>query len=104
MRNPPKICPHCRRPFPPKLPVRGPIRQAIVNLVAARPHGISRRELLDLVYASDPNGGPNDENTISVTIRNANKELAGRGFRIAPAWRGRGGRYHLIKTDSAGRS
>jgi hypothetical protein len=80
--------------------VRGPVRQRIVDLVAGRPDGITRRELIDLVYASDPNGGPNNENVISVLIRRANEQLAEQGYFIAPAWRGRGARYRLFKMDS----
>jgi hypothetical protein len=80
--------------------VRGPVRQRIVDLVAGRPDGLTRRELIEFIYAADPNGGPNNENTISVTIRNANKELKEQGYYIAPAWRGRGARYRLFKIDS----
>lgn len=72
----PKICPHCRRPFPPALVVHGPVRQRVVDLVAGRPDGITRQELIALVYAADPNGGPENENVISVTIKNANRDLA----------------------------
>jgi hypothetical protein len=91
------VCPHCQRPFPPALQVRGPVRQRIVDLIASRPDGITRRELLDLVYATDPNGGPANENTISVTIRNANRELVNLGYCITPAWLGRGARYRLVR-------
>jgi hypothetical protein len=41
--------------------VHGPVRQAILNLIASRPDGITRHELIALVYASDPNGGPSTE-------------------------------------------
>jgi hypothetical protein len=91
------ICPACRRPFPPPLIVHGPIRQRIVDIVGARPDGITLGELLDLVYAADPGGGPDFPNTISVTIHNANRELAPQGYRILPAWRGRGARYRLVR-------
>jgi hypothetical protein len=89
------ICPACRRPFPPRLVVHGPVRQRIVDTIANRPDGISRAELLDVVYADDPEGGPDNANTISVLIHHANIELAPQGFRIEPTWLGRGARYRL---------
>ena len=92
-----RLCPTCRRPYPPRLIVHGPVRQRIVNLVASRPDGITRGELLDLVYADEPNGGPDNPNTISVLIKHANEELVAQGFRIEPAWLGRGARYRLVR-------
>jgi hypothetical protein len=46
-----QICPACQRPFPPHLIVHGPVRQRIVDAIANRPDGITRTELLDVVYA-----------------------------------------------------
>lgn len=92
-----RICPTCRRPFPPKIPVRGPVRQRIVDAVANRPDGITRAELLSLVYADDIDGSPDNPNTISVLIKRANEELATQGFRISPAWLGRAARYRLVR-------
>jgi hypothetical protein len=31
-----------------------------------------------------------------VLVKNANAELAAQGYRIEPAWRGRGARYRLV--------
>ena len=92
------LCPTCQRPYPPRLVVRGPVRQRIVDLIANRPDGITRDEILDVVYADDPDGGPANANTISVLIKHANSELAAQGFRILPAWLGRGARYRLVRT------
>jgi hypothetical protein len=97
MTRRPHLCPMCQRPFPPRLVVHGPVRQRIVDLIANRPDGITRGEILDLVYADDPNGGPANPNTVSVLIMRANEELAAQGFRILPAWRGRGARYQLVR-------
>jgi hypothetical protein len=94
VRNQLKICPQCQRPFPPPLKVRGPVRQAIVDLIAGRPDGITRREIIDLVYASDPNGGPSNENTVSVLVRYANLDLQTQGWRITSDG-GPGSRYRL---------
>jgi hypothetical protein len=91
-----RTCPTCRRPFPPPLVVHGPVRQAIVDLIANRPDGVTRAEIIDVVYADDIDGGPDNPNTISVLIKLANAELATQGYRIEPAWRGRGARYRLV--------
>ncbi len=95
-----KICPACRRPFAPNLVVHGPVRQRIVDAVANRPDGITRAELLGVVYADDIDGGPENPNTIAVLIKHANAELAAQGYRIAPTWRGRGARYRLLRSES----
>jgi hypothetical protein len=81
--------------------VSGKVRQRIIDLIADRPHGISRSELLSLVYEHDPNGGPQTANTISTLIARANKEIASQGYQITPAWPGHGGRYRLVKTSTA---
>ena len=93
----PQICPHCKRPFPPRLAVHGPVRQRIVDLIANRPDGITRNEIIATVYADDIDGGPDNPNTVSVLIKHANAQLAEQGFRIEPAWRGRGARYRLVR-------
>jgi DNA-binding response OmpR family regulator len=93
----PHFCPACRRPFPPALTVHGPVRQRIVDLIANRPDGITRAEIINTVYAADINGGPTNENVVAVLIKHANKELAAQGFQIVPTWRGRGARYRLVE-------
>jgi hypothetical protein len=95
------IRPTCQRPFPPRLAVHGPVRQRIVDAIANRPDGITRAELLDVVYAADINGGPENPNTIAVLIKHANAELAAQGYRIEPSWRGRGARYRLVQSTAA---
>jgi hypothetical protein len=81
--------------------VHGPRRQAIVDAIANRPDGITRAELLDVVYADDIDGGPDNPNTIAVLIKFANAELATQGYRIESTWRGRGARYRLIEITAA---
>ena len=97
MARRPHLCPTCQRPYPPRLVVHGPVRQRIVDAIANRPDGITRGELLDVVYADDVNGGPDNPNTISVLVKSANAELAAQGYRIEPTWRGRGARYRLTR-------
>jgi hypothetical protein len=44
--------------------VTGRERRRLVEILARRPDGMTRRELADWLYADDPNGGP--ENTLDV--------------------------------------
>ena len=97
MSRRPYLCPACHRPFPPRLAVHGPVRQRIVDLIANRPDGITRSEIIATVYADDPNGGPDNPNTICVLIKHADEELATQGWHIAPALLGRGARYRLVR-------
>jgi hypothetical protein len=56
-RSKPDICSHCGQPIPPtglRLP---PIKQRIYDAVQRHPD-ISAEELRCLVWADDPNGGP----------------------------------------------
>lgn len=96
-----KICPKCKRPFPPQFYVTGSVRPRMVNIIANRPDGVTRHELMSLLYADDPNGGPEWDNVISVLINKANKQLAPQGYRISPAWKGHGARYRLEKIDES---
>lgn len=88
------LCPYCRRPYPPELNVGGSVRQRLVDTVANRPDGITRSELLDTLYANDPNGGPDYPNTISVLVHFANMKLSKLGYRIKGSG-GPGSRYFL---------
>jgi hypothetical protein len=81
--------------------VHGPVRQRIVDVIANRPDGITRAELLDVVYGDDVDGGPDNPNTIAVLIKYANAELAAQGYQIQPTWRGRGARYRITRIHAA---
>ena len=98
-QSPVKDFPPGRRPFPPALRVYGPVRQRIVDLIASLPDGITRHELLELVYASDPNGGPSTDNVISVLVKKANGDLAPSGYCITSTG-GPGSRYRLQRSQS----
>ena len=89
-------CPHCGRPYPPKLQVGGSVRKRIVEIIANRPNGISRPQLMWMVYGDDPNGGPLYPNVVSVLIHKANRELRPQGYEIT-AGRGRGALYRLVR-------
>jgi len=91
-----EVCSHCGRPLAPKLAVSGPVRQRIVEVIAQHPDGIARENLIRLAYASDPNGGPCNPNTVSVLVHHANRELRPQGYEITSG-RGRGSRYRLVQ-------
>jgi hypothetical protein len=76
------------------------VRQRIVDLIANRPDGVTRGQIMDAVYAGDLDGGPSNPNTVSVLIKHANRELAPQGYRIAPTWLGPGARYRLVALAS----
>lgn len=97
------ICPLSGRPCPRKLLVSGPVRQRILDVIATRPHGVTRAQLIWLVYGEDPNGGPNNPNVVCVHISNANRELRPQGYEIA-ATGGPGSIYYLVRTDAKRRS
>lgn len=91
-----KCCPTCGRQYPPKLQVRGPVRQRLVNILVKRPYGVEMSDLIDLVYADSPDGAPaSASNCINVMAHMANKELKPLGWRIT-ASKGRGSRYRLV--------
>ena len=89
-----KCCPTCGRAYPPAVDVGGPVRQRVFDYIAKHPEGVTRPQVLTHVYADDPNGGPNNENVVSVHVRNINKRL--QGMRIKAAG-GPGSTYKLVK-------
>jgi hypothetical protein len=80
--------------------VSGPVRRRIIEILSAHPEGLMRSHLFDLVYADDPNGGPNDMRVIPVLIKHANRELAPQGWQIKTTL-GRGALYKLVKIDGS---
>ena len=101
MTRRPQICPQCRRPFPPPLIVSGSVRQRLLDIIGNRPDGISIGDLVELVYADDPDGGPVTAlRSVNVMIHKANAQLAAQGYQIKAIWLGRGARYRLVRSDS----
>jgi hypothetical protein len=95
------VCPACGRPFPPPLVVTGSVRQKLVNIISARPDGIEIGDLVDQVYADDPDGGPvTAPRSINVMVHRANAQLAAQGYQIKAMWLGRGARYRLVRIAS----
>jgi hypothetical protein len=74
------------------------VRQRLVDIVTNRPDGMAIGELVDAVYADDPDGGPvTAPRSVNVMIHKANKQLRSQGYQIKPTWLGRGARYHLVR-------
>ena len=99
----PAVCHCCGAPLP-DLPVDhlaaqvSPIMAAVIRAVARRP-GIGSARLADIVYADDPNGGP-DFAVISVrtAICRENKKLAKSGWAVkADIGASRG--YRLVEVE-----
>ncbi len=53
----PPVCKCCGQLLPPKVALPK-MRQRIYDCVAAKPQGISADDIASLIYADDPNGGP----------------------------------------------
>ena len=90
-----EICPTCGQTIPPRFQITGRVSRRLVEIVVKRRDGITRGELTALLYAEDPNGGPQSENIVSVLIHNINEQLAPQGYRIRGIRGGPGSRYYL---------
>jgi hypothetical protein len=93
MRINSSVCPYCGQPLQ---RVTGRERRRLVEILARRPDGMTRRELADWLYADDPNGGP--ENTLAVCqlVHQARLQLSRQGYTILSD-RGPGAHYRLAK-------
>lgn len=95
-----KCCPTCRRPYPPKLDVGGILQQKLVNLLLERPDGMVMEELVDRLYAGEPNGAPLwASRSINVMAHRLNKKLPAMGYKMIST-KGRGSRYKVVKLDA----
>jgi hypothetical protein len=89
-RPKPDICAACGQPIAPaglRLP---PIKQRIYEAVQRHPD-ISAEELRCLVWADDPNGGPEDRKTLHVHVSQLNQLLTPYGVMV----RSQGGGYRI---------
>jgi hypothetical protein len=92
-----KVCPCCKRPLPPKIIVGGRIRQRVLDYVA-KSAGVTTQQIMDHVYADDPNGGPDSVNVITSTVRHINKRIKPYGLRIKGSG-GPGSTYSLVRLE-----
>ena len=89
-----KVCPHCKRAFPPKLVVGGVYRQRMLDFIAAHPEGVTTWQIMGAMYSDDPDGGTDCRNIVSVMARQINKIL--KGYRVRSPM-GHGAVYTLRK-------
>jgi hypothetical protein len=78
------------------LRVTGRERRRLVDILARRPDGMTRRELADWLYADDPNGGPENTFAVCQLVHQARLQLAAQGYTIISD-RGPGAHYRLAK-------
>lgn len=91
------VCPTCGRPYAPKLSVSGPVRQRLVKVLLKFPEGVEMGDLINLIYAVNPNGAPpSARQCISVLAHYANEQLGPQGW-VITATKGRGSRYRIVQ-------
>ena len=76
-----KTCPACNQPIIPDDIPLSPIKARILRTVRARP-GISGEALRTVVWANDPDGGPENRKCLHVHIWQLNRVLAPRGIAV----------------------
>jgi hypothetical protein len=92
----PKNCPHCGQILVPDDLALPPVKRRILDAVQRRP-GIAAEDLRALVWAEDPNGGPENRKVLHVHIYQLNKRLAPLGFVVrAPFGAGAGYRIRGV--------
>jgi DNA-binding response OmpR family regulator len=74
-------CPGCGRPLSSDDLDLTRTQHRIYDIIVRRP-GIDTEQLRGLVWAEDPNGGPENSKTIHVHISKLNKRLARYGVRV----------------------
>lgn len=80
------------------------LQLSILNTVRNAKAGITIHDLVDAVYADDPNGGPlHAINTVQGTIIQMNRRLTVSGVQIKATRLGRGALYKLVPTDAGPR-
>jgi hypothetical protein len=85
-----EICPTCKQPIAPTGLCLPRIKQIIYETVRHRP-GISAEELRCIVWADDPNGGPEDRKVLHVHVSQLNHLLAPLGIVVCS----QGGGYQI---------
>jgi len=93
-----RCCPTCGAPIVSAELTLPPIKKCILDAVRRRP-GITAEQLRGIVWARDPNGGPECRHALYVHIYSLNKLLAPLGAVRAP--RPCTGGYRLVAIDAA---
>ena len=91
-------CRFCGQIVPPKDHVlqNKHVKRRIYEYIRQHPEGVTRKQVLDAVYADCPNGGPLEMNVISVHVQKINEILSDHGIRIASS-RGPYATYRLVR-------
>lgn len=93
-----KVCPTCGRAFPPVIEVGGKRRQALFDYVANHPEGVTVWQIIETVWADDPNGGPEQTNIVPVMAKQINRKLKKLGLSCRiKATGGPGSLYRLVE-------
>jgi DNA-binding response OmpR family regulator len=97
MTSAPKLscCPHCRQVIPPKDLFRDqPVKRRLYRFLLDHPEGVTRRQIMDAVWADDIDGGPEFANVVSVHVKLMRPILEREGLTITCA-RGPGANYRI---------
>jgi hypothetical protein len=90
-------CCCCGQILPPKIKFTGPVKQRIYDYVVRHHEGVNRFQIMEAVYADDPDGGPESHSTIGVHIMQMNNQvLRQHGFIIRSAPGRNASGYRLI--------
>jgi hypothetical protein len=96
MTRRPESCPHCGQILVPEGLALSPTQRRILYVVQRHP-GIAAEDLRAIVWADDPNGGPENPKVLHVHICQLNKRLAPLGFVVrAPFGAGAGYRIRGV--------
>ena len=99
-KSKPAVCPCCGQPVVPNGLRLPPIKRRILDAVQRCP-GISAGELRDVIWAADPNGGPEDRKVLHVHVHQLNQRLAPYGVMVrAPKGAGAGYRVRQLEANS----
>jgi hypothetical protein len=90
-------CPSCGQVVLPERLRLPPIKQRILSAVQRRP-GLSAEELRTIVWAHDPNGGPENPKCLHVHINQLNRLIAPMGFVVRASNKGAGAGYWIRAT------
>lgn len=90
-----KRCACCGQIIPPAdHPFRNAeVKRRIYDAISKHPEGLNRRQVIEMVYGDDPNGGPEEMNVISVHVQKMNERLLDKGVKIASS----GGPYSVYR-------
>lgn len=89
------VCCCCGQLLPPRIKFSGPVKQRIYEFVAKHPEGVSRYQIMEAVYADDPDGGPESHSTVGVHIMQMNRQVLYRLGLMIRSPSGRGAEYKL---------